>query len=307
MIKQLYGLPRKLKFEGKRWKLLYKFNKFIAVVFFPVIASVQREKGTDENGEIIVSLTSFPARIGKVWITISTLMNQSLKPKRIVLWLAEEQFPGKEKDLPGKLIRLKERGLEIKFSDDLKPHKKYYYTMKENPEDVVVTADDDMLYPENMLEQLWVAHKKYPDTVVCQFAHRITLNEQGNIKPYQEWESCYGESTKPDIRILPVGCGGVLYPPHCLDERVFNKEYIKELCPQMDDLWLKSMALLKGTKAAICNEGSQIYFDMTGTRRSGLQHENAGQNKNDKAMALILKMYPQVHEKLLESENDLTH
>ena len=294
MIKQLYEKPRNLKTKGKKWKYLYKINKLIVVVFFPIIASFQKQSGIDNNGEIIVSLTSFPARIDKVWITISTLFNQTLKPKRVILWLAEEQFPGKEKDLPNSLVNQKKRGLEIRFCDDLKSHKKYFYAMKENPDDVIVTVDDDMLYPENMLEQLWKSYKKKPDTVICQFAHRITLDEKENIKPYQEWESCYGENTNPDNMILPVGCGGVLYPPHCLDERLFNKEQIKSLCPQMDDLWLKCMAILKGTKAAICKEGSLIYFDVTGTRKSGLQHVNAGQNKNDEAMVLILKSFPEV-------------
>ncbi len=301
MIKLLYQIPRKLKSQGKKWKLLYKINKAVAVALIPAVVAFQTHKGTDESGKYILSLTSFPARISKVRITISTLMNQSLKPKRIILWLAEEQFPKRENGLPKSLLKLKKRGMEIRFCDDLKPHKKYYYTMKENPDDIVITVDDDMLYPENMTEQLWKAHEKHPDAVVCQFAHRITLDEQGNIKPYREWESCYGESTNPDIRILPVGCGGVLYPPHCLDERLFNKDQIKSLCPQMDDLWLKSMALLKGTKAAICNEGSQIYFDMTGTRKSGLQHVNAGQNKNDEAMAAILREYPEVLNALRES------
>lgn len=294
MIRELYEKPRNLKTLGKRWKYIYKFNKLIAVTVFPIIACFQKQIGIDNDGEIIVSLTSFPARIDKVWITISSLMNQTLKPKRIILWLAEEQFPGKEDNLPKKLVKMKNRGLEIKFCDDLRPHKKYYYTMKENPDDIVVTVDDDMLYPENMLEQLWNAHEKHPDTVVCQYAHRITLDENGSIKPYQEWESCYGESTDPDMRILPVGCGGVLYPPHCLDDRIFNKEQIKSLCLQMDDLWLKSMALLKGTKAAICDEGSQIYFDITGTKKSGLQHVNAGQNKNDEAMIAIIREYPEI-------------
>ena len=301
MIRELYEKPRNLKTSGKKWKYKYKLNKLIAVTVFPIIACFQKQIGIDNDGEIIVSLTSFPARIDKVWITISSLMNQTLKPKRIILWLAEEQFPEKEKDLPKKLKKMKDRGLEIRFCDDLRPHKKYYYTMKENPDDIVVTVDDDMLYPENMLEQLWEAHRNNTNIVVCQYAHRITLDEKGEIKPYQEWESCYGESTDPDMRILPVGCGGVLYPPYCLDKRVFNIEDIKDLCPQMDDLWLKSMALLKGTKAAICNEGSQIYFDMTGTRKSGLQHVNAGQNKNDEAMASIIRKYPEVLNAIRES------
>ncbi len=302
MIKQLYEKPRNLKTNGKKWKYLYKINKLIAVVFFPIVAYFQNHSGIDNNGEIIVSLTSFPARIDKVWITISSLFNQTLKPKRIILWLAEEQFPGKEKNLPSSLVNQKKRGLEIRFCDDLKSHKKYFYTMKENPDDVIVTVDDDMLYPENMLEQLWKSHIKNPGVVYCNYAHKITFDDNGNIKPYRKWISGYGESINPNIRVMPVGCGGVLYPPHVLDERLFDKEKIKVICPQMDDLWLKTMALLKGTKAAICKEGSQIYFDMTGTRKSGLQHINVGQNKNNEAIVSIVNEYPEIKECLLKSD-----
>ena len=43
--------------------------------------------------EVIVSLTTFPARISTVWITIETIFRQEVMPDRIVLWLAKEQFP----------------------------------------------------------------------------------------------------------------------------------------------------------------------------------------------------------------------
>ena len=58
--------------------------------------------GTSTNKRkplLIVSLTSFPERINLAHITISTLLNQSLEPDKIILWLAEEQFFQKENDL----------------------------------------------------------------------------------------------------------------------------------------------------------------------------------------------------------------
>ena len=54
----------------------------------------------------IVSITSFPARINEIWITIETLLRQSFKPDKIILWLGEEQFP--DKQLPESLTMLKE-------------------------------------------------------------------------------------------------------------------------------------------------------------------------------------------------------
>mgnify|MGYP000808865909 FL=1 len=96
--------------------------------------------------KIIVSLTSFPKRIDTLWITVETLLRQSMKPDEIILWLAEEQFNGID-SLPKALLEQQKRGLTIRFCDDLRSHKKYYYTMQEYPRDIVILVDDDMFYP----------------------------------------------------------------------------------------------------------------------------------------------------------------
>lgn len=294
MVGKLYEAVRKRKREQKRgWRFLYKVNKFLANIFVPMSQYFNRQKGTDENHEVIVSLTTFPARIKIVWITIATVMNQTYKPKRILLWLNREQFPN-GKGIPRRLKALQKRGLEICFCEDLKPHKKYFYTMKENPEEIVVTVDDDVLYPENHLEQLMQLHTSYPDAVCCQYAHKLHYDENGQFAAYEAWTSSNGEGGMPTLQIMPVGCGGVLYPPHLLDEELFNKEAIQRLCLMMDDLWLKSMAVLHGTKAVMYNDVSLIYFDVLGTRKSGLQHSNAGEKNNDIAIKAIVQEYPEV-------------
>ena len=58
---------------------------------------------------IIVSLTSYPKRIGTVWLTIETLLRQSVKPDEIILWLAQEQFKSIDV-LPRELIELQKCG-----------------------------------------------------------------------------------------------------------------------------------------------------------------------------------------------------
>ena len=42
--------------------------------------------------KIVVSLTSYPKRINVVWITIETLLQQTIKPDEVILWLADSQF-----------------------------------------------------------------------------------------------------------------------------------------------------------------------------------------------------------------------
>lgn len=283
----------------KGWKYIYKCNKLILNVWYPIIAKKCKHSGVDEGHEMIVSLTTFQERIDKVWITIASMMNQTYKPKKIILWLAEEQFPDKENGLPNSLLKLKNRGLEIRFCDNLISHKKYFYTMKEYPNDYIVTVDDDIFYPEDHLEKLWNTHLRYDKAVCCHYAHLITY-EHEKIAPYANWKGSYEKGTTPNFQIMPIGCGGVLYPPASLHPDLFEKEKIKTLCPQMDDLWLKSMEILNHTKAVKCEEGSLIYFGILGTKKSGLQHSNAGQGRNDIAMKAIMEEYPQIEEFLFK-------
>ncbi len=84
------------------------------------------------NSKVIVSLMSYPARIDLVASVLETLYAQTQKPDRIILWLAEEQFPKREEDLPGELVEDVISGkLDLRWCDDLGSHKKYYYAMQE--------------------------------------------------------------------------------------------------------------------------------------------------------------------------------
>src|SRR5688500_5188057 len=44
-------------------------------------------------GELIISLTSYPARFRTLHLSLRCLLTQSIKPDRIVLWIAREDLP----------------------------------------------------------------------------------------------------------------------------------------------------------------------------------------------------------------------
>ena len=46
--------------------------------------------------KLVFTLTSFPDRIDTVQYTLRTLFSQSMKPDRVILWLAEDEFKGFE-------------------------------------------------------------------------------------------------------------------------------------------------------------------------------------------------------------------
>lgn len=200
---------------------------------------------------IIVSLTSYPKRIDNVDQVIKTLLIQTRKPDKIILWLSEEEFP--QKSLPERLPSLCTYGLEIRWvPGDLKSHKKYFYALQEFPQDVVITVDDDMYYHPELIETLYDSFLQHPKAVSCTRANRI-CGDNGNIFPYEKWEKNYAAAENIEVMdLLPVGAGGILYPPGCFDlERLCDIESIKKYCLYQDDIWLKVNELLSGISTVL--------------------------------------------------------
>lgn len=202
-----------------------------------------KESSAKRQNDVIVSLTSFPARINQLWYTLITLKHQTIKPEKIILWLSKEQFPQTLSDVPQKIREEINEQFEIRFvNEDLRSHKKYFYCFKEYADKIIITVDDDIFYNSRLLEYLLKSHKENPNCVVCNRGHHIDKKST-----YSNWSTIMG-TEGPSYNIIPTGVGGVLYPPHCYDEQIFNINAIKETCIRADDLWLNFMCRLKGTK-----------------------------------------------------------
>lgn len=205
---------------------------------------VTREK---RDIQLVVSFTSYGSRIYTVPLMLERLMNQTLKPDRIVLYLSKENFPLMEKELPERLLEMCSFGLEIRWCEgDLKSYKKLLPALKDFPEDIIITVDDDLYYELDMIEKLYDSYKKYPAAISARRTHRMTYSEDNQILPYCEWEKEYSEcNPEPHMDLLATTGAGTLFPPHILPEEVHNEEYITQLCPTADDVWVKVMSLLR--------------------------------------------------------------
>lgn len=253
--------------------------------------------------KIIVSLTSYPARIEEVSYTIYSLLEQSLKPDEIVLWLGHDKFPNKEKDLPDMLLNLRKRGLSIKWCKDIRSYTKLIPTLKLYPDDIIVTADDDIYYPKDWLEKLYQSYQKHPAEIHCHRVHKITFDSQRHILPYKEWIQCY-MTDYPTYTNFLTGVGGVLYPPHSLYKDVLKSSLFLKLAPYADDIWFWAMAVMKGTKIRNVKKGYSKLTYVNPEREYGiiegatLAAENVVNGKNDEQLKKILKRYPELYKKL---------
>lgn len=241
------------------------------------------------KNRVIISLTSFPARIDKVYLCINSLLRQSVRADKIVLWLADTQFPN-GKGIPENLKRLAGENFEIRFCDDLRSYKKIFYSAQQFKNDIIITVDDDTLYPEDWLLNLINTYMKYPNCVCCYRAHKIVL-KSGKIAPYSEWIGLSPGETGPDVLLVPIGVGGVLYPPTFFDNVDFDFEKIKELCPTADDLWLKTLGILNGFKAVKVYPNSKEWFTIASSQKQALVRTNVGNGINDISIRNLQEFY----------------
>ena len=147
---------------------------------------------TKRDPELIISLTTIPERIGTLGLCLDSLLRQSLKPDRLILWLSESNEPGKPlispQSLPPDLHRLIQRGLEIRWCKDIRSFRKIIPALRAHPEAIIVTADDDVMYPRHWLAMMYEAYQREPHFIHCHRAHLMRFDESGAVLPYRQWQ-----------------------------------------------------------------------------------------------------------------------
>jgi hypothetical protein len=195
--------------------------------------------------ELIVSLTSYPARMSKIHYTLFSLLNQTKKPDKIILWLGNDKFPNRESDLPDNVIQLQKFGIQIEWCNDLRSYTKLIPAYKKYPETVIVTADDDVYYSEKWLEYLYNAYLADKKVIHCHRGLQVSYKNK-TIEPLYTWKKCV--SSEKSYTTFLQGIYGVLYPPHSLYKDAINSGLFLKLAPTDDDTWFWAMAVMNKTK-----------------------------------------------------------
>lgn len=278
----------------KVYTLMWIALRILCNLFYPLECKIKKPNTEHQcneitDKEVIVSFTTFPARFHRIRPVIETLIRQSVKPTKIVLWLAENQF--RDRSIVDKEIgSYYKYGVEVRYCEDLRAHKKYYYSILENPEAIVITVDDDILYPSFLVEKLLLKHMEYPNCVVANRAHYMKRDENGLLS-YEEWDHRARGKQGPSEYLIATGCGGCLYPPKCFSDHIFEKEVLKSICLLADDIWLKCMEYLVGTKVVLTGVDNPEMIDLIGNKKTGLAQVNIGSYQNDEQMKAVSNHY----------------
>lgn len=269
--RHLYSLPCRWRKKCYQDKVV---RAIAGITNFPVLSN--------QSG-LVVSLTTFPARIGQLHLVLKSILLQTYKPERIIVWLTEEEFPDRWNSLPLELISLQKNGVELRFvSTNLRSHNKYYYVFREFPDKQVVTIDDDLIYSRDTIERLIMMSYKYPNTVCSNVIRKIEINN-GHFAVYKKWKKDSSGALTSSLFNMAAGYGGTLYPPGWYSDLLFDKDIIREKCMTADDLWLKANEIFQQTKVT----GGGCFFShpvtLSNTQGVSLQKSNNGRiNLNDK-------------------------
>lgn len=273
---------RDILFENRK-------NQMIDYILHDSEQGITDYKYTDH--EIIVSLTSYEKRIHDVAFAIESIMQQSIKPNRIILWL-DDGF--KNKKLPESLIKQQKRGLEILYCTDIGSYKKLIPTLERFPNDAIITIDDDAIYDYDLLERFILSYLEDPSFIYCARMRRMIFSDDGVLLPYNRWQRLSNDIC-PSYFNFATGVGGVMYPPHSLADEVTNKDIYMQICRTADDVWFKAMSMLKGTKVmkvSTRNPKGDDYFLNDALQNDALYQKNSfGEMLNDKQIRDVFTRY----------------
>jgi hypothetical protein len=285
-------LERRVRIKERPYIIIRKYKKEIKSFFKNIIDSqkVFHEKKRVDN--LIISLTSFPERIDLFEYTLFSLINQTIRPKKIVLWLSREEFNKKKKAMPKNLAKYQNFNFEIAFiNKNCRSYKKLAYAIKEYKNDLIVTADDDLYYPPDWLELLVNYHYDFPGDIIAHRIHNITFKDT-IIDSYKNWK---GQNKDVSFLNFPTTGGGVLYPPGSLYCDAVKDELFLKLCPFADDIWFYVMALLQKTRIRRITHGYQhcinFDYDLKLSSKKGTRLWEINRTNNDIQLKNVLDYY----------------
>lgn len=281
------------KVTGNASKVLSQVANLILPLWFrlfPAVETYRRRLQQGEGAPVVVCLTSFPQRIASVWLVVECLLRQSLPPERIVLYLAQSQFPMPE-SLPLRLREYQQKGvLTIEFVEpDIRSHKKYWFALQQFPGKPLITVDDDIIYDSHLVAGLVRCAARYPQTIPACFCHPMR-REQGRLLPYSSWGIRKVKPFQPHKDYFFGSGGGTLFPPGSLDGACVPVETLRAVCPTADDIFLN--AVVRSNGYSVCSIKDKLGVpEWRIPGNVSLQAQNNGQGQNDVQLQQVVRYF----------------
>ena len=227
------------------------FNPFIGFEISSLGNYQGVNSGIKRTVPVIVSLHAKTSDYKNLPITLYSLLNQTMKPDKIILWINEDE---NLQTLPYEITQFIKNGLEIKFIKNKNEYTATYYAIKEFSNSINVIAQNGLHYSKNWLKKLYSSYIQYSDEIQVHLANEVILKDE-NLLPSKFWKkSIEGKSSYSYVINLQ---GGVLFPPNCFGKDFLRKDIFLKYAPANPELWLWVMSLVYGKKTRIVKNNNK--------------------------------------------------
>jgi len=230
-------------------------------------------------GHLVVSLTSYPKRYHLLSRSLKSILNQSVLPDEIILWIANDDF----ESLPKEILSLQSSLFTIRTTKDIGSYKKIIPTLKLYPESFIITFDDDIEYDVDTIKSL-VENFEVENIAPCRRAHILAFETTGTVKKYTQWPHDIKYEICAD-KVFSTGGAGTLYPPGIFHSEVTNEDLFLHIAPRADDIWLWFMVRLNNNKfKRIAGDFSLNLIDRSEVGSLWETNKNGGNDEQFEAM-----------------------
>lgn len=247
-----------------------------------------------DNGEIIVSLTSYGHRVTEMLpYMLYSLMIQTELPHKIVVYLDEDNW--NDEVLPPLLKEMQRIGVDFYYCEDLRSYKKLIPALQMFPDNPILVCDDDFYYHRRYVEWITEAYRTSDKKTVIGSMAQIPQKKDGQYLPYSQWKS---DKQAPADPHMGFGSGnGTLFPCHVFDDEIRNKDVFMKLCPTADDIWFWAMMERQNVKRQLLERhGYGIHglverMDDMDVNADTLSLVNVINGRNDRQLEALVEYY----------------
>lgn len=229
---------------------------------------------------ISVNLTTTSERLELCRVALTSLLMQSKIPDKINLWVSRDLYLSDkgiaDDEIVNRLVMsLPETNrhlIKIRWTPNTGPYRKLIPALREaGPEDLIVTADDDIFYGENWLASLMSEHEENQGMVVAGRVRRIRYGILGAKTSYMHWGLISESSVLSKDYIVTFGGGVVLTKAMFREQDIYDDRFI-DIAPRADDLWYSKLLKISGRQVkTVPGAMSELIFM---THPHGLAHSN---------------------------------
>lgn len=207
-----------------------------------------------------VTLSTIPSRIGKIAPTLNSIFDQSMKPRRVFLAIPEFSLREKRRyRIPDVLLDSPVPRI-IRSDRDWGPATKLLALLRAGileRDELVVTIDDDNIYPQNFLETIADHARKLPTAALSLRGWHMPASFRW--KDARDFKGT--QIDQPEKTDVITGCGGIAIRPYFFDESLFDYSRAPKEAFFVDDIWISGHLARKGVpRYVIPSSGPYVYL-----------------------------------------------